>query len=74
MDAKAFWILAALMAAFFVVQAAAQVPTAPRAPTAFGEWQIVAGGGDGGAAFKMNTSTGESYFCYRQNCFRSVQQ
>jgi hypothetical protein len=38
-----------------------------------GHWQMVAGnGGDGGAAWKINVNTGESYFCYRQNCFLSA--
>jgi hypothetical protein len=39
-----------------------------------GRWQMVAGnGGDGGAAWKINVETGQSYFCYRQNCFPSTQ-
>jgi hypothetical protein len=38
-----------------------------------GRWQMVAGGGgDGAAAWKYNIDTGQSYFCYRQNCFASV--
>lgn len=38
-----------------------------------GHWQMAAGnGGDGGAAWKINVDTGESFFCYRQNCFHSV--
>jgi hypothetical protein len=40
---------------------------------ATGHWQmIVGGGGDGAAAWKFNLETGQSYFCYRQNCFASV--
>jgi hypothetical protein len=42
-------------------------PTQP-----IGRWQMVAGsGGDGGNAWKFNVDTGQSYFCYRQNCFPS---
>jgi hypothetical protein len=38
-----------------------------------GHWQMVAGnGGDGAAAWKIDLDTGQSFFCYRQNCFASV--
>ena len=73
MESKTFWLLGTLIVALFAVQAMAQTPTGPMAPSSIGAWQIISGGGDGGSAFKMNTATGESYFCYRQNCFRSVQ-
>ena len=37
---------------------------------AAGPWQlVVAGAGDGGNAWRINTDTGESHFCYRQNCY-----
>jgi hypothetical protein len=35
-----------------------------------GHWQVVvSNGGDGGNAWRFNPDTGQSYFCYRQNCF-----
>lgn len=38
-----------------------------------GPWQMVAGsGGDGGAAWKINVDTGQSFFCYSTNCFPST--
>lgn len=38
-----------------------------------GHWQlVVTNGGDGGNAWKFNPDTGQSYFCYRQNCFAQV--
>lgn len=38
-----------------------------------GRWQMVAGsGGEGATAWKFNVDTGQSFFCYRQNCFASV--
>jgi hypothetical protein len=38
-----------------------------------GRWQMVVGnGGDGAAAWKYNIDTGQSFFCYRQNCFASA--
>ena len=38
-----------------------------------GHWQlVVANAGDGGNAWKFNPDTGQSYFCYRQNCFAQV--
>jgi hypothetical protein len=33
---------------------------------------IVTNGGDGGNAWKFNPDTGQSFFCYRQNCFAQV--
>ena len=38
--------------------------------TQFGPWQIVTGSQDG-VAWKLNTQTGESYYCFRFNCFPS---
>jgi len=69
MDSKTFLMLTGLIVALLAAQATAQTPMA-----AMPAWQIVTSGNDGAAAFKMNTATGESYFCYRQNCFRSQQQ
>jgi hypothetical protein len=39
-----------------------------------GQWQMVAGasGGDGGIAWKFNTDTGQSFYCYRLNCYASI--
>ena len=38
-------------------------------------WQMIAGsGGDGASAWKFNPTTGESFFCFRQNCFPSKLQ
>jgi hypothetical protein len=38
-----------------------------------GHWQmVVTNGGDGGNAWKFNPDTGQSYFCYRQNCFAQM--
>jgi hypothetical protein len=45
------------------------------AQTPASQWQlIVSNGGDGGNAWKFNPSTGQSYFCYRQNCSASKIQ
>ena len=38
----------------------------------FGPWQMVTGSQEG-VAWKLNTQTGESYYCYRFNCFPSRQ-
>jgi hypothetical protein len=46
--------------------------TAHAQNTQFGPWQIVTGSGDG-IAWKLNTQTGESYYCYRLSCFPSRQ-
>jgi hypothetical protein len=40
--------------------------------TQFGPWQMVTGSHEG-VAWKLNTQTGESYYCYRFNCFPSRQ-
>ena len=40
--------------------------------TQFGPWQMITQSGDG-VAWKLNTQTGESYYCYRLSCFPSRQ-
>jgi hypothetical protein len=65
-----FWITAAIVATLGVVSAA-HVLAQTNQPQ--GHWQlIVSNAGDGGNAWKFNPDTGQSYFCYRQNCFAQV--
>ena len=40
--------------------------------TQFGPWQIVNGTQEG-SAWKLNTQTGESYYCYRFACYPQRQ-
>lgn len=57
---------AVLMGSFIGMTASGRAQSA-------GHWQMVAGsGGDGAAAWKFNVDTGQSFFCYRTNCFASV--
>jgi hypothetical protein len=48
------------------------IGTAHAQTTQFGPWQMVTGSQEG-VAWKLNTQTGESYYCYRFNCFPSRQ-
>jgi hypothetical protein len=55
------------VAALFLATGTAHAQTAQ-----FGPWQMVTGSQEG-VAWKLNTQTGESYYCYRFNCFPSRQ-
>jgi len=57
-------VIAALL---FMATGAAHAQT-----TQFGPWQMITQSGDG-VAWKLNTQTGESYYCYRLSCFPSRQ-
>jgi hypothetical protein len=67
---RKLWILT-VIATIFGVGGAAHVLAQTNQP--LGHWQlIVTNAGDGGNAWKFNPDTGQSYFCYRQNCFAQV--
>jgi hypothetical protein len=64
------WVAVAVVATFSLA-GAVHVLAQTNQPQ--GHWQLVASnGGDGVAAWKYNPDTGQSYFCYRQNCFAQV--
>jgi hypothetical protein len=63
-------IVAAIVATLGLASAAHVLAQSNQAP---GHWQlVVSNAGDGGNAWKFNPDTGQSYFCYRQNCFAQV--
>ena len=41
-------------------------------PQSSGPWELAVAD-NGASAFKINTRTGEMFFCHRQNCFKSVE-
>jgi hypothetical protein len=55
------------VAALFLATGTAHAQT-----TQSGPWQMVTGSQEG-VAWKLNTQTGESYYCFRFNCFPSRQ-
>lgn len=70
MDQK-FWTMTAIVVAVGLASVA-HVLAQNNQPLA-GHWQVVvSNSGDGGNAWKFNPDTGQSYFCYRQNCFAQV--
>jgi hypothetical protein len=70
MDTKLVIFIAAVAALLGSAMGANVFGQASQSP---GTWQMVAGsGGDGGNAWKFNIDTGQSYFCYRTNCFLSI--
>jgi hypothetical protein len=67
MDTKLVILIAAAAALLGSATGANLFGQASQSP---GTWHMVAGsGGDGASAWKFNIDTGQSYFCYRQNCF-----
>jgi hypothetical protein len=68
--AQKFWVIAAIVVSLGIASAAHALAQTSQSS---GHWQIVVtNGGDGGNAWKFNPDTGQSYFCYRQNCFAQV--
>jgi hypothetical protein len=70
MNTKNLFLAVLMIAGLYAAHAYAQSGTG----SAQGPWVMVgAASGDGaGMAFKMNVVTGESYFCFRQNCFLNL--
>jgi hypothetical protein len=67
---KKSWIAIAIAATLCIASAAHVLAQTNQLQ---GHWQmVVANAGDGGNAWKFNPDTGQSYFCYRQNCFAQV--
>jgi hypothetical protein len=46
--------------------------TSPKPLHRSGPWELAVAEG-GASAFKVNTRTGEMFFCHRQSCFKSVE-
>ena len=58
----------AIVAAFGGYHVLAQTPSSQSS----GSWELAVAE-RGASAFKINTRTGEMFFCHRHNCFKSVE-